>query len=155
MEEKVEDPVIVGMAADARRLIIESRRDGDKKRTTGASATSHAATISKVEAALKDVGDPLVPVRGHALLVLSKLVADKDAEATSRREELLEIFLAHLVDEDTYVYLNAVKGLESLAVTFPDRIIPTLCREFVEERREGSGEAAFRRRLTLGEGLSR
>lgn len=47
---------------------------------------------SEVDQAIEDVIDPLLPVRGHGLLTLSKLVEKKDVEALERKQYILNIF---------------------------------------------------------------
>ena len=164
VEREVKDENIQQMASNARQLLEGQIGAGNSPSSDDArkDTSSSAGQPSKLKAALHDLHDPLIPVRGHALLVLSKLILAKDVEATARREELLGIFLTSLLEEDSYVYLNAVKGLEALAVTFPERVLGALCEEYLktadpEGKKSGSagGEATFRRRLTLGESIAR
>jgi hypothetical protein len=46
--------------------------------------------------------------------------------------KILEIFKAQLRDEDSYIYLAAIQGLEALSDIFPEQTIPVLCRNFQE-----------------------
>ena len=174
VEEKVEDEAIKEMAKRTIQLIEGQLGNNNDNQSDSTKSNCKFSTASKLELALKDLGDPLIPVRGHALLVLAKLVASKDKEASDRKEAILEVFMANLLDEDTYIYLNAVKGLEALALAFPDKVLKTLCDEFVHLGIRGggggggggglpadikstakSGELAFRRRLNLGESIAR
>jgi len=47
---------------------------------------------SRCKQALFDVCDPLLPVRGHALLELAKLISCNDKEAQRHRNQILRIF---------------------------------------------------------------
>ena len=47
---------------------------------------------SRCKQALFDVCDPLLPVRGHALLELAKLISGNDKEAQRHRNQILRIF---------------------------------------------------------------
>lgn len=49
-------------------------------------------TKSEFEKALDDVCDPLLPVRGHALMTLTRLVEEKNTEALERKNYILNIF---------------------------------------------------------------
>lgn len=80
--------------------------------------------------AMKELLDPLLPVRAHALRQLTSLVQTKDLEAISNSEKLLLIFRQQLEHSDSYVYLAAINGLVALGDKFPDQVVDTLCREF-------------------------
>lgn len=47
---------------------------------------------SRCKQALFDVCDPLLPVRGHALIELAKLISSNDKEAQRHRNQILRIF---------------------------------------------------------------
>eukprot|EP00057_Strongylocentrotus_purpuratus_P005157 XP_003730334.2 PREDICTED: transport and Golgi organization protein 6 homolog [Strongylocentrotus purpuratus] len=79
------------------------------------------------EEAMKDLTDPLLPVRGHALIMLARLLKEKDPRALAESETLLKIFEEHLSDDDTYIYLPCINGLVALAGIHPDRVMPHLC----------------------------
>lgn len=66
-------------------------------------------------------------------------------------------FQLHLKDEDSFIYLNAVQGLASLADSFTDTILEALCEEYSDftkkdpEIRMKLGEALVRVVKILGE----
>jgi hypothetical protein len=64
---------------------------------------------TEFDKALEDVYDPLLPVRGHGLLVLSKLVEKKDKQAVERKQYLLNLF---------QVYMTNKKSLDILSLCF-------------------------------------
>ena len=82
------------------------------------------------QCALKEVQDILLPVRGHGVQMLSKLIRCKDPETIENVAKLLTIFQEQLRSGDSYVYLRAISGLAALASVKPHDVIPLLCREF-------------------------
>merc|ERR1712168_435959 len=58
--------------------------------------------MTPYEAALYDIKDPLLPVRGHGIIELTKLVDSKDAEAISEMDTVFQLFVDSIEDEDTY-----------------------------------------------------
>lgn len=84
------------------------------------------------QCALKEVQDILLPVRGHGVQMLSKLVRFKDPETIENVPKLVTIFQQQLKCSDSYVYLRAINGLAAVASVKPDDIIPLLCHEFID-----------------------
>jgi len=84
------------------------------------------------QCALKEVQDILLPVRGHGVQMLSKLVHSKDPETIDNVPKLLMIFQQQLKSNDSYVYLRAINGLAAVAAVKPDDVIPLLCHEFID-----------------------
>lgn len=48
--------------------------------------------LSELDKAIEDVCDPLLPVRGHGLMTLTKLVEKRDSHAIDRKQYILNIF---------------------------------------------------------------
>ncbi|XP_043190080.1 transport and Golgi organization protein 6 homolog [Amphibalanus amphitrite] len=99
--------------------------------------------------AMYELVDPLLPVRAHALLSLSRLLERGDPETCSHREQLLGVFQDKLDDDDSYVYLAAVRGLACLADRYTTQVVPELCRQFTDRARHQDTET----RLKLAEAL--
>ncbi|XP_043241691.1 transport and Golgi organization protein 6 homolog [Amphibalanus amphitrite] len=99
--------------------------------------------------AMYELVDPLLPVRAHALLSLSRLLERGDPETCSHREHLLGVFQDKLDDDDSYVYLAAVRGLACLADRYTTQVVPELCRQFTDRDRHQDTET----RLKLAEAL--
>lgn len=64
---------------------------------------------SELDKALEDICDPLLPVRGHGLMTLSKLVERKDANVMERKQYVLNIFQVRKI----------VKTFSFIVMTFP------------------------------------
>lgn len=52
---------------------------------------SKPAAISKLEKVLEDLCDPLLPVKGHGLISLARMVEDRDQEVKDKQEMLLKV----------------------------------------------------------------
>ena len=50
-----------------------------------------------------------IPIRGHGLIALTALVVKRDEETMKNIEPVFKIFTESLNDEDTYIYLQAIK----------------------------------------------
>lgn len=77
---------------------------------------------STYKEAMDDLFSPLLPVRGHSLLALGKLIEQRDPETLLHKDHLLTIFQHNLKDEDSYIYLMAVQGLSVLCDAYPDKV---------------------------------
>ncbi len=91
--------------------------------------------------AMSELTDPLVPTRGHSLLQLSRLIQSRNAKALSNADKLLDVFMANLCHEDTYIYLAAIQGLVSLADLKHAVVIPYLAKEFAMFGKDVGAEA--------------
>lgn len=101
------------------------------------SASSQAATNSSspspLQVALSELNDPLIPVQGHALIALTKLIRCRDPETRQNLDALLQIFRLYLTHNDSYLYLASINGLVELALSAPvtsESILSTLCQEY-------------------------
>lgn len=74
------------------------------------------------DTAMEEVLSPLVPICGHALISLTKLLDANDKKTLQNKTKVLAIFEHHLKHEDSYVYLSAAEGLSALCDAFPDKV---------------------------------
>jgi len=112
--------------------------------------------MTPYEAALYDIKDPLLPVRGHGIIELTKLVDSKDAEAISEMDTVFQLFVDSIEDEDTYIYLSCINGLVSCARYRAEPVLDTLTREFTQVyQRKDLGDQAVEARTKIGEALAR
>ena len=113
---------------------------------------------SKYEEALFNIGDPLLPVQGHGLIQLTRLVEEKDGETLENIDKVRLLFQSNLEDEDTYIYLSSISGLVSCARYRSDLVLETLTKEFslVQSRsleQDQSEEKVMTVRTKVGEAL--
>ncbi|XP_054282724.1 transport and Golgi organization protein 6 homolog [Macrosteles quadrilineatus] len=117
---------------------------------------SAAAEKDLFREALRDSCDPLLPVRGHALIQLGKLLASGDKLAKVKKDQILCIFQENLREEDSFLYLSAIEGLSTAAAEFPDSVILSLTEQFSRrtlkpETRMKVGEALVKVIKVLGD----
>ena len=104
--------------------------------------------------ALKEISDPLPPVRGHGLREMTRLLANRDTETLEHSDLLVEVFQHQLKDEDDTVYLAAIQGLAALCNIQPQQVIPVLVDQFVSGR-DPSGPALQQHDTATGKLLGR
>ena len=95
---------------------------------------------TQFQQALQQLKDPLLPVRGHGLISLTKLVENKDLEALANTETLQTIFKENLMHSDSYIYLAAISGLVALGSAIPQETISLLCLEYAQFSGQSSRE---------------
>ena len=98
---------------------------------------------NKYEEALFNIADPLLPVQGHGLIELTRLVEDKDEVTLENIDKVRLIFQSNLTDEDTYIYLSSISGLVACARYRADLVLESLTKEFsmVQTRTIMTGDA--------------
>ncbi|XP_034945636.1 transport and Golgi organization protein 6 homolog [Chelonus insularis] len=107
---------------------------------------------NEFDKALEDLADPLLPVRAHGLISLTKLIESSDPVTISKKDLALYFFKQNLKDEDSFIYLAAINGLCAMASSFPQQVIEILVQEFIDmPQRNVNGEIAPENRAKLGE----
>ncbi|KAK9481022.1 hypothetical protein V1514DRAFT_288056 [Lipomyces japonicus] len=109
--------------------------------------------------ALTDLQDPLIPIRAHGLHVIRALIETRDPIINV--DNVLKIYLSTLNDEDSFIYLNSIKGLQALTNIHGIRVIQKLIYQYTLpgkkpnfDERLRIGEAILRTIQRLGEALS-
>ena len=128
----------------------EESTAGETKSSEKDELSSPKASHSELEEAFKELCDPLLPVRGHGLIRLTRMVQRRDKEAFERKETILKIFEENLDHPDSYMYLSSVNGLAAMADVFPDFVIPRVCEQFTNSGKEGKKRSP-ELRMKLGE----
>lgn len=96
--------------------------------------------------AITNLNDPLVPIRAHGLYILRQLV-----ESHSTVVDLdfaVKLHLVQLKDPDAFIYLNVIKGFESLLEWDANAVLPLLALIYKED-------GDLDERLRIGEVLLR
>jgi len=104
-----------------------------------------------LEQVLQDLHDPMIPVKGHALVALRRMILNRDQDVMQKHEEVLKIFQEHLGHPDTYIYLAAIQGLTALGSLNTDYVIKVLVEEYVQEHNVTVRPAELR--MKIGEVL--
>ncbi|XP_043522730.1 uncharacterized protein LOC122535335 isoform X2 [Frieseomelitta varia] len=132
--------------------LIESQGKSERKQYQDLSVNRKVS--NKFEEALKDLADPLLPVRAHGLVILTKLIENMDPCAIARKMVLLQLFNENLKHEDSFIYLAAINGLCALATSYPQVVVETLVKEYIDmPQRVSAEEITTETRVKLGEVL--
>ncbi|CCG24980.1 hypothetical protein CORT_0G03020 [Candida orthopsilosis Co 90-125] len=97
--------------------------------------------------AITSLNDPLAPIRAHGLYLLRQLIESK-SEVISL-DFVINLHLVQLKDPEPFVYLNVIKGLESLIQWDEPVVLKTLCELYVNQ------ETELDERLRIGEVILR
>lgn len=116
------------------------------KQTSG---TSLEASKEKYRDAMKSLQDDLLPIRAHGMGMLKEMALAKDPLVSSGDglDQLLDIFVRLVQDEDSYIYLNAVKGLSAMTDAYGNQIIKKLGDIYCDDKQK------LDNRLRIGEAL--
>ena len=109
-----------------RKLIEEIPEEGSSHQYS----KEDKSTQTAFQQALAEANDHEIPVRGHGLTTLAKLLEAGDKETLNNSDSLLKVFKQSLLHLDSYVYLAAIKGLVALASQHPLAVLTTLCEEY-------------------------
>lgn len=126
-------------AGDLRNEI--SKVLSDQKPTSG----ENEQDVKVLDRAMLNLYDPVVPIKANGLYMLRKLVEEESKVINSDRVVILH--LSNLDDPDPFIYLNVIKGLESLlsrnghAVT---KVIDSYCSNKAIDYRLKAGEVLSR-----------
>ncbi|KAJ3339612.1 transmembrane and coiled-coil domains-containing protein 7, partial [Kappamyces sp. JEL0680] len=117
-------------------------------------------SLEQFRSAIKELGDELLPIRAHGMSVLRGLVLAKDPVASEHLDALITIFLDFLHDEDSFIYLNAIKGCSALAEMYPRETIGKMTAryrnpDFYLEDRLRVGESLLQIIQRLGEAIGK
>ncbi|KAI9267138.1 hypothetical protein EDC94DRAFT_667356 [Helicostylum pulchrum] len=112
-------------------------------------SASIEASKEKYREAMKSLQDDLLPIRAHGMGMLKEMVLAKDPLVSSGEglNQVLDIFVRLVQDEDSYIYLNAVKGLSALTDAYGNQIIKKLGDIYSDSNQK------LDNRLRIGEAL--
>lgn len=72
--------------------LVEMTKKQNKGQRRYEDVSSDSKSLSEFEKAQRDIADPLLPVRAHGLIAMTKLIENKDAVAIGRRDALFCFF---------------------------------------------------------------
>ncbi|XP_070536633.1 transport and Golgi organization protein 6 homolog [Ptychodera flava] len=146
------------------------KSDRDEKEVNGSSERGVTSTLSDLkmdntgdetvefDEIYKELSDPSIPIRAHAIRALTKLLAMRDSKALDEKDKLLKVFQENLESDDAYLYLSAIQGVVALVDISAQTVLPILCKQFTStvahpeniEMRMKIGEALVRSSRVLG-----
>ncbi|RLN44006.1 hypothetical protein BBJ28_00009726 [Nothophytophthora sp. Chile5] len=133
-------PEVAELASDARVQILSRGAVAAAGMSSGAIGGEGQQTFDQVLREVeKDLASQLVPLRARGVASLTKLVRRshahaRDLEWVPRVHALTRVFLLHLRDAESYVFLAAVQGLAALADTHADVAVPALVEALRDSR---------------------
>lgn len=128
-------PEVAELSSNARAQILS--RGASETNRTSTKREGEKSFEGVLREAEQDLSSELVPLRARGVVTLTKLVRRShahahDAEWTPRVHALARVFLLHLYDSESYVFLAAVQGLAALADAHPDVAIPALVKALLD-----------------------
>ncbi|SCZ96883.1 BZ3500_MvSof-1268-A1-R1_Chr4-1g06816 [Microbotryum saponariae] len=165
--EKSKSELVPSLAREA-KLVLSAREALHASTTVGATeskAAPYSESRKTYQLALRYLQDPLLPVRAQGLSLLRTLVHSGDAFLKTDPAlvpAVLDIFVQSLSEEDSFLYLNAIQGLSSLADVYGKQIVRRLLMVYRGGSSEGikaipedeGGRAELDKRLRMAETLT-
>ncbi|KAK7205494.1 hypothetical protein BZA70DRAFT_295279 [Myxozyma melibiosi] len=126
---------------------------------TARSKSNMSASQQTYQTALTNLQDPLIPVRAHGLHLLRNLIVARDPVINV--SSVLNVYMNTLNDEDSFIYLNSIKGLQALTDVHGMEVIRPLIAKYTSagksptlDERLRIGEAILRTIQRLGDALT-
>lgn len=158
-----------------RNALAQVDQSTDTTHNTVNQSSDHHPTrrtiLSTYEEGLKLVEDPCLPIRAQGITILKKLfsVHTETIENTKLMSEIapnvLDVLLKLIEEEDSFIYLNAIKAISELAEQFSNLICSKLNKlyafdELFQTAKTGSpftedeqGNKQLDKRLRIGEAM--
>jgi hypothetical protein len=146
------------VAHDLRTLIPIRLSEGSGAGNNVPQKTLMEIEMEKYASALAALQDSLLPVRAHGLHILREMILAKSIVLTQSEggedagrelDHALDIFVQHVQEPDSFIYLNAVKGLAALTDAHGPDILRKLMKIYANE----DGKQQLDTRLRIGEAL--
>ena len=109
--------------------------------------TEHEAQKQILARAITSLNDPLVPIRAHGLYLLRQLIEAKSEVVNL--DFVVNLHLVQLKDPEPFIYLNVIKGLQSLIELEENEVVVDLCKIYTNK------DTDLDERLRVGEVLLR
>ncbi|KAJ2728367.1 hypothetical protein IW152_005996 [Coemansia sp. BCRC 34962] len=147
-------PMVAKMAGEVKLqvalvLALHSEAPGKDQSAKSGAGTEEDSEVVRFNAAVRDVHDDLVPVQAHGIIELRNMVLSKSPALnnTDRMDATIAVFTDMVKCADSYIYLNAIRGLSSLADAHGRRFVPALAEMYVKDG------VSLEERLRVGEAL--
>ncbi|KAJ2082043.1 hypothetical protein H4R24_001902 [Coemansia sp. RSA 988] len=130
-------------------MILALHHSQPQSDTKSSAADRSEPEVERFENALRDSHSELVPIRAHGIIELRNMVIGKSLvlDSTDRMEAVIGVFLKMVQEADTFLYLNAIRGLSALADHQGHRFIPQLVAMYTDST------STIDQRLRVGESL--
>ncbi|ORX49189.1 hypothetical protein DM01DRAFT_1325961 [Hesseltinella vesiculosa] len=144
--EKMADEILQDQIHEVILAITTIQSSQDMKAANGGRLTQ---SQKQYQEAMKALQDELLPVRAHGIGLLKEMILAKDPLVSSGQalDDLLDLFIRLAQDEDSFIYMNAIKGLSALTDIHGNRIIEKLGKVYADKNEK------LDHRLRVGEAL--
>ena len=128
------------------RNIHESQKKTPDIITPTATKEKDNITIRPVPNTLENIftnlNDPLIPVQGHSLIELARLIETKEQCVLDNIDIVITTLNHYLQHNDSYIYMAAMRGIVAVSLIDPSKIITMLCRQYAcfSDNTESSNE---------------
>lgn len=96
---------------------------------------------------LRELTDDILPLRAFAMSKIRAMVLQRKPYIKDKLEIILELFIEQIKHEDSFVYLNAVKGLCALTANFTNETLSAIAAKYTQDALD------LDYRLRIGEAL--
>lgn len=124
---------IRSLAREAR--MVMTARLASSSTSWSASQKNEEGPQEIYQKALKLLQDPILPVRAHGLLLLRQLVSSRPHAPAPTTDSalvpaIMSIFMQSVLDDDSYIFLNAVQGLSAMVDAFGKDVLGNLLETY-------------------------
>ncbi|CAH8639165.1 unnamed protein product [Heterobilharzia americana] len=92
--------------------------------------TCNQLTDPNLKKIFEELNDPLIPVQGHALIMLSRLLESNDSCISGHEQPIFEVLSNYLSHADSYIYLNTIRCLSAMGCMLTDKVLNLLLNQF-------------------------
>ncbi|KAJ2746891.1 hypothetical protein GGI20_000970 [Coemansia sp. BCRC 34301] len=147
-------PTVVAKQASSAKLRIalvlalHGETHSSKEPTTTAFEPDNV-DVTRFNTAIHDVRSDLAPVQAHGIIELRSMVLAKSPALvrTERLDAVIAVFTEMARNPDSYIYLNAIRGLAAMADSLGSRFVPLLAQMYTDQG------VPLEDRLRVGEAL--
>lgn len=126
------------LAREAR--MVMTARLASTSTTWPSSKTKEESPQEIYQKALRLLQDSILPVRAHGLLLLRQLVSNHGRASDGTSPEIaalipaiLSIFMQSVQEDDSYIFLNAVRGLAAMVDAFGKDVLSRLLETYTRD----------------------
>ncbi|ORX43610.1 hypothetical protein BCR36DRAFT_373764 [Piromyces finnis] len=139
------------VSKDLRTMIIAQKKINSSLNNGKTVTKQRKDSEEQFKQAMKDMADELLPVRAHGMTQLRNMILKRNEVANENLDDIIKIFLNQIEDQDSFIYLNAVKGLSALTDIHPFKVIPEILKIYKKPNNGNQNQMDYR--LRLGEAL--
>ncbi|GES83351.1 transport and Golgi organization protein 6 homolog [Rhizophagus clarus] len=131
------------------RLTISARNASESSSLNSEESIQRQESLKKYQEAMDALQDEILPIKARGIVMLKEMVLEKDPLMSEdvNLSRVLDIFIQMIQDEESFIYLNAVKGLSSLTDVYGEKIMRKLMTIY------SNNDQKIDNRLRIGEAI--